>query len=81
MKNVKFISTTKLLLPSYQLPVKGNGILGTTLTCYDIVVSKVLVEFLNKRLSYSGNVLIERIPQRIYHLGYCEVESVGRNCL
>ena len=65
----------KLFLPSDQFPVKGNCILQTTLTCYDVVVCKMLVEFFNERLSDACNILVERIPQGIDHFGDGEVES------
>jgi len=55
--------------------------LRSTLTCYDVVVDKMLVVFLNKRLPDTGDILIQRIPQRINKLGDGEIEpsfvSVG----
>ena len=53
----------------------------TTLTCYDVVVSKILVVFLSKRLPDTGDIIIQHIPQRFNNLGDGEIEpsfvSVG----
>ena len=73
-----------LLLPNNQISVQGDGVAGATLAGDYVVDGEMLVELLYECLSDSGEVLIERVAQRVDDLGYGEVEpglvGTGRSC-